>query len=79
MVSGSGFTVNIGTGGVLFQTQDCLPCGVGIQLSLAWPGRPGDYPATKVQVSGVTVRTEADRTAVRICSYEFVTTLGRPS
>ena len=68
-ICGLGFTVNISTGGVLFQAMNRLPHGLPIELFIAWPGSPNDVADVKVRVRAVTVRTEGDCTAVRICGY----------
>ena len=35
--SGSGKTLNFGSGGLLFTTEDRLPLGRTVELSVAWP------------------------------------------
>ena len=49
--TGHGRTVNISTGGVLFESQRAL-APVGIRLSIAWPAQLGDAVALTLRVSG---------------------------
>jgi hypothetical protein len=72
-VTGSGETLNIGSGGVLFTTQDRLPIGKMVELSVNWPARLGGTCPLKFVALGRVVRSEADRAAVRIERYEFKT------
>jgi hypothetical protein len=71
--SGSGVTLNIGSGGVLFTTEDRLPVGRTVELSVNWPARlDGTCPLQFVAIGRV-VRSEDGRAAVRIDRYEFKT------
>jgi hypothetical protein len=49
--TGHGRTVNISTGGVLFESQQAL-APVGIRLSIAWPAQLGDAVGLALRVSG---------------------------
>jgi hypothetical protein len=70
---GSGETLNIGSGGVLFTTESRLPLGRMVELSVNWPARLDGTCALKFVASGRVVRAEEDRAAVRIERYEFRT------
>jgi hypothetical protein len=72
-VSGTGKTLNIGSGGVLFTTEEKLPLGRQVELSVNWPARLGGTCPLKFVASGKVVRSEAARAAVRIERYEFRT------
>jgi hypothetical protein len=72
-VSGSGQTLNIGSGGILFTTEDKLPIGRLVELSVNWPARLGGTCPLKFVAIGRVIRSEADRAAVRIERYEFKT------
>jgi hypothetical protein len=66
-VVGTGKTLNIGSGGVLFTTEEQLPLGRTVELSVNWPARLDGVCPLKF------VRAEADIAAVRIERYEFRT------
>ncbi len=72
-VSGSGQTLNIGSGGILFTTEEQLPLGRIVELSVNWPARLGGTCPLKFVAIGRVIRSEADRAAVRIERYEFKT------
>jgi hypothetical protein len=73
VVTGVGRTVNISSGGVLIDTGNSLPRGLGIELSIAWPANLNGVAALKLHVIGKTLRTQSNLTAVRIRRYEFRT------
>lgn len=72
-VSGAGETLNIGSGGILFTTEDRLPVGRTVELSVNWPARLGGTCPLKFVAVGRIIRSEAGRAAVRIERYEFRT------
>jgi len=72
-IAGSGKTLNIASGGILFTTQERLPLGRTVELSVNWPARLGGTCPLKFVATGRVVRSEADRAAVRIERYEFRT------
>jgi len=72
-MSGSGSTLNIGSGGILFTTEERLPLGKTVELSVNWPARlDGTCPLQFVAVGRV-VRSDPHRAALRIEKYEFRT------
>ena len=71
--SGTGQTLNIGSGGILFTTQEKLPVGRQVELAVNWPARLDGTCALKFVAVGRIIRSEADRAAVRIERYEFRT------
>ena len=71
--SGTGKTLNIGSGGILFSTEGKLPLGRKVELSVNWPARLGGTCPLKFVATGRVVRTEADQAVVRIERYEFKT------
>jgi hypothetical protein len=72
-LSGTGKTLNIGSGGVLFTTEERLPLGRTVELSVNWPARlDGTCPLQFVAVGRV-IRAEVEFAAVRIERYEFRT------
>jgi hypothetical protein len=73
VTSGLGRTLNIGSGGVLFTTEQKLPMGRMVELSVNWPARLDGTCPLKFVATGRVIRSEADRAAVRIERYEFRT------
>jgi hypothetical protein len=71
--TGVGKTLNIGSSGVLFTTEQRLPIGRMIELSVNWPARLDGTCPLKFVATGRIVRAEEDRAAVRIERYEFRT------
>ncbi len=72
-ISGTGRTLNFGSGGVLFTTEEKLPLGRPVELSVNWPARLGGTCPLKFVASGRVVRSETSKAAVRIERYEFRT------
>ncbi|HUA58014.1 MAG TPA: hypothetical protein VML19_04620 [Verrucomicrobiae bacterium] len=72
-ISGSGKTLNIGSGGILFTTEEKLPMGRMIELSVNWPARLGGTCPLQFVATGRIVRSESNTAAVRIERYEFKT------
>jgi hypothetical protein len=73
IVTGYGTTLNIGSGGVLFTTEERLPIGRTVELSVNWPARLDGICPLQFVAIGRVVRSEEDRAAVRIDRYEFKT------
>jgi hypothetical protein len=72
-VTGSGVTLNFGSGGILFTTREKLPMGRTVELSVNWPARLGGICPLQFVATGQVVRSEDDTAAVRIIRYEFKT------
>ena len=72
-MSGSGTTLNIGSGGILFTTEEKLPLGRMVELSVNWPARLDGTCPLQFVATGRVVRAEMTRAAVRIERYEFRT------
>jgi hypothetical protein len=72
-VQGTGTTLNIGSGGILFTTEDRLPMGRIVELSINWPARLGGTCPLKFVARGRVIRSEDKKAAVRIERYEFRT------
>lgn len=73
LTTGVGHTLNIGSGGVLFTTEERLPEGRLVELSVNWPARLDGTCPLKFVATGRVVRAEDHRAAVRIERYEFRT------
>lgn len=72
-ISGTGTTLNIGSGGILFTTEEKLPVGRTVELSVNWPARIDGTCPLKFVAVGRVIRSEPHRAAVRIESYQFKT------
>jgi hypothetical protein len=65
--------LDIGSGGILFTTEERLPMGRLVEVAVNWPVRlSGACPLQFVAV-GKVVRSEATQAAVEIARYEFKT------
>ena len=71
--TGIGRTINIGSGGLLFTTEEKLQMGRTVEISVNWPARLDGTCALKFVATGRVVRSEDDRAAVQIQRYEFRT------
>ena len=71
--SGLGKTLNFGSRGILFTTEERLPVGRTVELSVAWPALLGGRCPLQFVATGRVVRAESNRAAVRIERYEFRT------
>jgi hypothetical protein len=70
---GVGKTLDIGSGGILFTTQERLPMGRLVEVAVNWPVRlDGACPLRFVAV-GKVVRSDATTAVVQIDRYEFKT------
>jgi hypothetical protein len=70
---GTGKTLNFGSGGLLFTTEDRLPVGQTVELSVAWPALLGGKCPLQFVATGRVIRSESHRAAVKIERYEFRT------
>lgn len=71
--SGLGKTLNMSSGGVLFTTEDALPEGERVELSVSWPAQLNDTLPLKLVALGRLVRTAEAQAAIAIERYEFRT------
>ena len=70
---GVGQTLDIGSGGILFTTEDRLPVGRLVEVAVNWPVRLGGACQLQFVAVGKVVRSEATKAAVQIVRYEFKT------
>jgi hypothetical protein len=73
VTTGIGKTLNIGSGGILFTTEQRLPIGRQIEIAVNWPARLDGTCPLKFVATGRVIRSEDDKAAVRIERYEFRT------
>jgi len=72
-VSRSGTTLNMSSEGILFTTEEMIPVGRTVELSINWPVRLDGTCALKFVAIGRVVRSEEKRAVVRIERYQFKT------
>jgi hypothetical protein len=68
---GAGRSVNLSTGGILFQSKQALTPGMRIELTIAWPARLNDAVDLNLCVSGRVARSDGNFHVVRIREHEF--------
>lgn len=73
VAAGTGHTLNICSGGILFTTQEKIPLGRQVEISVNWPARLDGTCPLKFVAVGRVVRSENRQAAVRIERYEFKT------
>jgi hypothetical protein len=73
VAAGHGRSLNISSGGILFESMHSVRPGQQIELSIAWPAKIDGIVRMQLRASGRTVREQDNRTAVRILHYEFRT------
>jgi len=71
--SGVGRTVDLSSGGVLFDCGRALPAGLNAELAIAWPVLLHNVAPLQLIVSGRIVRSAGNRNAIRIAQHEFRT------
>ena len=71
---GKGQTVNMSSSGVLISTEDQLPVGRKLEVSISWPAQLDDTCPLKLVATGKVVRVEPGRAALSIQKHEFRTT-----
>jgi hypothetical protein len=71
--SGQGQTVDLSSGGILFETGRKLPVGLKVQLSISWPVLLHNASPLQLSVSGRIVRSDNQRAAIQIIQHEFRT------
>ena len=71
-VVGSGETLNIGSSGVLFQSDRPLELQSLIELSIRWPVALHDFIPLDLVVQGTVIRVDGNKVAVKHEKYVFV-------
>ena len=71
--TGSGTTLNVSSGGILFQTEEPLPAVGTIEISLKWPFALDGGCALKLVMRGKIVRRDSTGIAVKVRQHEFRT------
>jgi hypothetical protein len=69
--TGTGRTLNFSSRGVWFSTENKLPSGMAVELSLGWPVLFNDSCPITLQLYGSVVRSDQRGAAVAVERYEF--------
>ena len=73
VASGSGETLNIGSGGVAFSTESSFLPGAFVELSISWPVLLDDICPMRLIVFGRILRSGGRKTVCSVDKYEFRT------
>ena len=71
--SGSGTSVDLSSGGILFDAGRPLPPGLNVQLSISWPVLLHNTAPRQRIVSGRIMRTFGNCAAIQMVQHEFRT------
>jgi hypothetical protein len=71
--AGAGATIDLSSGGILFEAGRQLPVGMNVELAIAWPALLHNVAPMQLVVTGRIVRTHGSRTAVHMIQHEFRT------
>ncbi len=71
--TGIGRTIDLSSGGILFDAGRHLPAGLNIELSITWPALLHNVAPMQLTVNGRIVRAVGERIALRIAQHEFRT------
>jgi len=77
--TGHGRIISISCGSVFFSTEEPVPAGTPVELSIPWPARLDGTVALNLFVTGTAVHVRDGCAAVRIAHYEFRTRSSRPN
>jgi hypothetical protein len=72
--TGSGRTLDLSSGGILFEAGRQLPLGLQVEMSIAWPALLHDIAPMQLVVAGRIIRSEGVRVAIQMTQHEFRTT-----
>ena len=70
---GTGSTLDLSSGGILFDAGRQLPVGLKVELSIAWPALLHNVSPMQLVVFGRILRTQGPRTAIHMVQHEFRT------
>jgi c-di-GMP-binding flagellar brake protein YcgR len=71
--TGPGFTMDISSGGMLFDAGQQLPAGLNVELLISWPVMLHNTAPLQLVVTGRIVRSNGTRAAIRMTQHEFRT------
>jgi hypothetical protein len=70
---GTGKTLDFSSRGIAFTTEDTLPVGRLVEISVEWPAKIDGHCALRFLAFGRVVRSDNHRVAVEIHTHEFKT------
>jgi hypothetical protein len=73
LAAGEGTTVDLSSGGLLFDAGRSLPAGLNVEISISWPVLLRDQATMQLVITGRIVRTNGNRAGVRMVQHEFRT------
>ena len=76
--NGSGTSVDLSSGGILFDAGRPLPLGLNVELSISWPVLLHNTAALQLIVAGRIMRTSGNCAAIQMMQHEF-RTIGQPA
>jgi len=76
--TGTGQTLDVSSGGLLFDAGRHLPEGLNVELSIAWPVLLHNVAPMQLVASGKIVRSNGHHVAIQTVTHEF-RTVGVPS
>ena len=62
---GRGRTINLSSGGVLFEAEVAIPVNASIELSISWPGRSDPQIQFELHATGEALRVGDSKVAVK--------------
>jgi hypothetical protein len=71
--TGTGHTIDVSSGGLLFDAGRHLPEGLNVELSIAWPVLLHNVAPMQLVASGKIVRSNGRHAAVQTVTHEFRT------
>jgi len=71
--SGEGRTLDLSSGGILFDAGRPLPAGLNVELSVTWPVMLHNVAPLQLVVYGKIVRSAGRQTAIRMVQHELRT------
>jgi hypothetical protein len=71
--TGTGFTVDLSSGGILFDAGRQLPVGLNVELSVAWPALLHNVAPMQWVATGKIVRSNGPLVAIQMTAHEFRT------
>jgi hypothetical protein len=73
LANGVGHTLDMSSGGILFDAGRPLPVGLNVELSISWPVLLHNVAPLQLVVAGRIVRSDATRAAIQSVQHEFRT------
>ena len=71
--TGTGHTIDVSSGGLLFDAGRHLPEGLNVELSIAWPVLLHNVAPMQLVASGKIVRSNGRHAAIHTVTHEFRT------